>query len=251
MTGSRRLFLRLGFVMLASTAVGCFALFPLDDYQAGTGADADGGNGLDAAQSSTSSSGGFTQDGAPVNVNQKHVFITSVLTDGDIVAAGGGGNYDALCQSLAADAGLTGKYRVWLSGAHSPLDRFFPDASPPSGVKLVDLQGRPIAASWSQLLQTGALENPIEIDETRRRVSEEELDASFGSCSGLYTPVWTNTLSDGGPGPSGISNCTEFTSNGSGNTAIVGVVTDARTQWTASCAFSCNLKAHLYCFETQ
>lgn len=236
--------IRVLFVALAGAAAGCFALFPLDDYGPGNGG-VDGGV-VDGASTSSSSSGSSGE--ASVDPNTRHVFITSTQTNGDFLGAHSQPqDLDELCNLLAADAGLSGKYKIWVSlPSESAAVRFFGDAAPPD-VHYVDMEGRAIVASWNQLFETGRLQSAIDVDEHGRHLSTVEIDAGVGTCSANVTLVWANTTADGGVADPDTG-CNGWMNEGQQN-GRVGVVTGQPTTWTDACQMPCSFNAHVYCFE--
>lgn len=167
------------------------------------------------------------------------VFATSVSGSGDLgswpeagsaigLAAG-----DAICQSLAANAGLPApdSFVAWLSTASvDAIDRLIADGP----WKRVD--GVQVAANRSALLvanpYTLAIESAIAVDET-----------------GSYKFFQTFTGSDSTGGSSG-HDCTGWTSAGPELDASYGYIQETRGFWTTSTLLlACSAQRELYCFS--
>jgi len=164
-----------------------------------------------------------TDAGTDAGVSERRVFVTSTTQTASL---GGIDGADALCASQAAEAGLSGEFKAWLSTVDSPVaDRFVRSTQP---YVLVD--GTRIADDWDDLT-----------DRTIQAIIN--LDASS-------TPrgddVWTGTL------PSGLSymetDCDGFTSGTTGS-ALCGTTQSINAGWTASQVPRCDTPLRLYCFE--
>jgi hypothetical protein len=178
------------------------------------------------------------------------VFITSAFYDGNL---GGLAGADAKCQSAALAAGLPGTFKAWLSSQTvSARDRLTHNPGP---YVLVDTSV--VALNWSQLT-SGLLLHPINKTETNAIPS-----AGLTCASSLGAVAYTNTNGDGTlvgsgqpAGPYRMSACLDWTTS-SGNEmpvvgdsgAVNGIQGNAQTNWTWECQFTCNISAHLYCFE--
>lgn len=164
------------------------------------------------------------------------VFVSSDFFTGSEV--GGLAGADAKCQSLADAAGLSGKFKAWLSDSNqSPSSRFDFFTGPwrlqPNAVDGTDLP--PVVATDLEDLTTcGAtcLKHPINRTETG-----EILQGSV--------TVWTNTLADG---TASTDSCLDWTS-----TSVFGLFGDVSKvdqKWTnTNTTFGCNSALSLYCFE--
>lgn len=155
------------------------------------------------------------------------VFVTAAVVLPDFGGLDGG---DQLCANAAADAGLPGTFRAWLSdGTGSPSTRFTMGDTP---FCLVD--GTVIADDWADLTDA-SLAHAIEVDEN-------------GGSPGTVR-VWTGTGSTGGPsGP----NCLGWTSASGGEAGRFGALNAFNAAWTDGGSFNnqvCSDPAHLYCFE--
>ena len=164
-----------------------------------------------------------TDAGTDAGVSERRVFVTSTTQTASL---GGIDGADALCASQAAEAGLSGEFKAWLSTVDSPVaDRFVRSTQP---YVLVD--GTRIADDWDDLT-----------DRTIQAIIN--LDASS-------TPrgddVWTGTL------PSGLSyihtDCDGFTS-GTVGAALCGTTQSINAGWTASQVPRCDTPLRLFCFE--
>lgn len=165
----------------------------------------------------------------------KRVFITSGMLTG---AMGGLAGADAVCQSLADGAGLTGTYLAWLSdGIVAPAFRFTHATEP---YVLVD--GTPIAEDWADLVD-GTLMHAIDL-------TEGGTPPAQGTHVCGQTAVWSNVTADGGHADA-ASHCVGWTdANGiqshSGRWDLTGA------DWSASCfagGATCLWAAPIYCFE--
>lgn len=244
-------------VLAAASATGCFALFSLDDYGPPGPPIRDGEvvGRLDAEAGPVST----PEAAPPVDVRPvKRVFLTSTTSNGNLNGTKGA---DATCQTLAAAAGLSGTFRAWLTvDKDTPPARFFgqpdraADASVPD-VRLVDTTGRTVALSWTQLLTTKAPLVPIE--HTERGTKLNSADAGVKSndqgvtCGSpgngaTFLPVWTNTKGDGTVNDFDVD-CQNFMDNNT--TGRIGIVASDAGWTDFNCAYPCELKARLYCFE--
>ena len=118
------------------------------------------------------------------------MFATSTRHTGNL---GGLAGAHAICQQLAAGAGLTGTYRAWLSDALSgPASTMVH-----SSVPYVLVGGERIADNWADLTD-GSIEHAIDRDEHGRQLDPEPFVCEGGE-------VWTNTTAAGSP--SGLNDC--------------------------------------------
>jgi len=155
---------------------------------------------------------------------RKVVFITDAFFTGDF---GGLEGADAICQSAASEATLSGTYRAWLSDeTGSPSTRFVQ-----STVPYVRLDGAVVANDWQDLLD-GELATAIDLT--------QKGNAPGGN-------VFTNTQPDGTPW-NGL-HCMNWTDLGS-PTPGNGFPPNTDASWTQGGAGSnCFDLLHLYCFE--
>lgn len=196
-------------LLLACLVSGCFALFSLDGY--GPPAEIDGGDADSVAPSRT-------------------IFVTGDTFNGSLGGLDGG---DSKCQAAAADAGLDGSYRAWLSdGSENAADRMV------AGGPLRLANGVIVATTARELSVTGPLA-PIVVDERGRTVDG-------GGCDGGL-PVWTATSGDGGNIKS--LDCARWGSSVATSNGLAGVAGGAGALWTAACVRTCAQSAALYCIE--
>lgn len=165
---------------------------------------------------------------APVTA-PKTVFVTSTLHDGSL---GGLAGADAVCQGLAAGAGLEGTYKAWLSdSASSPSNRFNKSSLP---YQLVD--GTTIALDWDDLTDA-ALLNAISLDEYGAEVAPQPIFTSTGTSGESVT----NYKSPG--------YCSEWYSNSEEFGSISGYNGSTTSGWTHGGGVGCAYPFRLYCFE--
>jgi hypothetical protein len=151
------------------------------------------------------------------------VFITSTARTADF---GGISGADELCATQAAEAGLQGVFKAWLSTASSSVaDRLVHSTGP---YALVD--GTVIADDWDDLVD-GSIATPIDVD------------ASGQTRTG---DVWTGTLPTGDSDTFG--DCEGFTSS-AGGVALCGTSSSPTSLWTANIRPACSTVLRLYCFE--
>jgi hypothetical protein len=184
------------------------------DASSDAGADAGMDGGLDAG----------TDAGIDAGLSERRIFVTSSVQNAGL---GGFDGADALCASEAAEAGLEGEFKAWLSTeAAAAADRLVQ-----STVPYVLVDGSLVADDWADLTDM-SLETRI------------NLDASGVERTG---DVWTGTL------PSGLSyvgqgDCDGFT-NGSDGAGLCGSTQSINSQWTASQLPGCSTRLRLYCIE--
>jgi len=157
------------------------------------------------------------------------IFLTSKSINGDL---GGVDGADAMCRSLAEEAGLQKweQYNAWLSvGASTAASR----------VPLVDrpyyrLDGLKIAETSEDLLNSKLLQPA--------NISEHKEDLGIAK-------VWTNSLPDGTT-TSTMHDCQSFSSPEASDKAYVGLANKTDGQWThADVTSYCSKKTRLYCFS--
>ncbi len=153
----------------------------------------------------------------------KRVFLTSTTTNG---AFGGTTGADAICANLAANAGLSGTYKAWVSVTGDGVSTRFTHSS--TAYRLVD--GTLVANDWTDL-SDGTLAHAINRDESGNAVTSD---------------VWTATNTTGAP----LANdCSDFTSSSSGVMGTCGNASQSNSLWTNSSAPPCSFALRLYCFE--
>ena len=159
----------------------------------------------------------------------KTVFVSSAERDG--LTLGGVTGADALCQTLAVNAGLPGTFMAWLSDdTSSPSTRF---TRSPYNYVLVD--GTIVADDWDDLTD-GELTNRISLDE-----------------NGVFVNRFVTTATNVN-GSSSIPNCSNWTTNSSdpGAAAKVGhTIQDSGGPqwWTQRGNLRCSGFRPIYCFQ--
>lgn len=229
-----------------SSLAGCFALFNLDEY----GPPREGAP-ADAGPPPADASPEVDDEDTPLA--GKMVFVTSARFTGKL---GGLANADAYCQSAAADAGLSGTFKAWLSGppSGSPSTRFSSAGETGDGGRLVTPDRRKVIAPSIAALPSGLLA-PIAMTELGTMLPASTVTFMTDqngqpTCAIDGETVWTNT-SPQGTRASG-NDCAGWSAN-SGTTGMVGIILpeDAgpTNHWTMTCPQPCSLLSHLYCFE--
>ena len=161
------------------------------------------------------------------DIAARTAFVTSTVQDGDL---GGPGGADALCQNLAAAAGLAGDdWAAFLSTtAIDARDRI-------DGAMYVNTNLQVVADDYADLLD-GALANTIRYDETQTSVPNN-------------LATWTASLSDGTFDASG-TDCNGWTGTDPGDSATVGNSNSVGSNWVDNGANSCDVASvRVYCFE--
>jgi hypothetical protein len=155
------------------------------------------------------------------------VFLSSSLHDPDFGGLSAG---DAICQNLATTAGLSGRFKAWLSDSTGAASsRFVPSSGP---YKLIN--GTTIATNWDDL-RDGELLAPINVTET---------GGDPGGLFGVITGTQPN-------GSAGVANCANWTTTAAAATGVIGVAVSVDEPWTSYAAISCTNEQsfHLYCFQ--
>ncbi len=162
----------------------------------------------------------------------KTVFVSSSVHTGNL---GGPDGADAICNNLAANAGLTGKFKAWLS---NPSARFTHSPYP-----YKDVVGANVALNWSDLTD-GTLGWGIWHDEQGNYVGTWTNEKDMGE------EVWTGTAPDGTPtGTSDCNNWTDANPWGTSDTALGMTIADD-LRWTGPQTMEfCGAQHHIYCFE--
>ncbi len=160
------------------------------------------------------------------------VFATSTTHSGNL---GGVAGADAICQTLAGQAGLPGTFKAWLSNAtQSPATSFTQNPG-----RYVRTDGLPIVANWTVLVSGAALSVPIDRDETGAYITAE-------------LETWTNTLPSGLPTTNDISLICNAWNDGSGvPSGRVGAIGKMDEGWTNDHSDRCNSTWRLYCFQQE
>ena len=198
----------------------------------------------------------------PCELPSKIVFVTSSIHQGGLQGAifngadffggipvpgnnGGLAGGDAVCNARAAEAGLTGTFKAWLSSStESVADRFTRSTMP-----YVNVNGDLIANNFESLIidsdgDGDFLFRPIDVDENGTKVN-----------LGLTTRAWTNTQVDGTQTDTDLARtCNDWTTaisnpdNGfkSGN---LGDFSFVDSIWTNVGRDQCSSIGRLICFE--
>lgn len=160
-------------------------------------------------------------------LNSYRVFVTSSNYSANELA-----NADTICQQVAQQAGLTGKYVAWLSTSIKDAKDKISDGH------YVRVDGQTVASNKADLLD-GSLINPINVEEHGIQLPASTCDAP--TCDLTYT----------GTNPDGTKKngfmCNDWTSL-AGN-AEVGYMHAVDAWWTSANNVLCNSKQRIYCFE--
>jgi hypothetical protein len=161
----------------------------------------------------------------------KVMFLTSTnYPTGNINGLAGA---DAICQTLASNAGLPGTFKAWLSTTTSSAASRLTHSTHP--YRLVD--GTVVANNWTDLTD-GSIS--VSIHETESGAS---LNPEF---------VWTNTNTDGS---ASAYDCLGWTSSSASNLGDVGGSGDTTGMWTNRAPYYCDgslfgtTPRALYCFQ--
>ena len=191
-----------------------------------SGLDAGSGGGPGSGAGGTAGAGGMAGAGGAGGVTgdpERLVFVTASTSDADLAGLLGA---DALCANEAADAGIEGDFKAWLSTVDTPVGRRLEQAEVP--YVLVD--GTRIANDWTDLTD-GSLLAPINLDAAGQQRGGD---------------VWTGTL------PSGesydVDDCDGYMSNG-GGMGLCGTTQSTGAAWSASQTPSCGTPLRLFCFQ--
>jgi hypothetical protein len=174
---------------------------------------------------------------APKDTGAKKIFVTNEIFTGNL---GGLLGADAKCQGEADAAGLSGKYRAWVSvfGRSAAARLWDEDAGP-----YVLVTGEVVAKDFRALV-SGQIEHAI--DRTPKGLEPRPSLGETG-CGGNL--VWTSTRKDGNYAG---SDCNGWTSDAvvENDWPSLGIAGATSSQWTEWCfGPKCNFEAHLYCVE--
>lgn len=166
----------------------------------------------------------------------KRVFISSKTTQSNF---GGLAQADAICQSAATGAGLSGTYKAWLStsgvNASTRLSH--------SSVPYVLVDGTVVATDWNGLVSGAPLKSAIDLDETGMFVIA-------GTTTGI---TWTGTDTSGAYSGEACGDWTvsEDCSMSTAYEGTSGQDNFANSGWTVAGAPGCCTVQifALYCFE--
>jgi hypothetical protein len=166
------------------------------------------------------------------------IFVTSKFGTGNLGSwedAGGKTGMaagDAICQTLADNAGLKGNFKAWLSVlTTSARDRLVRSTAP-----YVRVDGERVANNWSELADV-SLQAPINVNEAGEVIQDKKYTwtctRNWGeSC----TAYWT-------------SSCLDWTSNDSNLQTYVGFCDATDYKWSEIGAPTCNGQYRLYCIQ--
>ncbi|MBX7098058.1 MAG: DUF1554 domain-containing protein, partial [Myxococcaceae bacterium] len=177
--------------------------------------------GTSASGGGTSASGGGT---AVTDAGPNFAFVTSQIFTG---ALGGIAGADTACQNAAADAGLSGAYRAWLSvDGGSAATRF-------AGARgWIRPDGKPFTDTLDGLL-------------TKHRIFYPMMITERGTTTPYATSyVWTGT-DDNGTGTA--ENCIDWSTADAGSTGYAGSPDDLGRGWTHNTPAGCNQPRPLFC----
>lgn len=166
-----------------------------------------------------------------LQTTDKRVFLTSTTYTGNL---GGVAGADQKCQDQAANAGLKGTWRAWVSVARSSVNSRFTRTSG----NYIKLDGSVIAHGWADLTDGQLDANGINITEQGKTVVAQ-------------TSVWTSTSVTGETVAytDGTSNCSAFTSIDNGAISLIGFSATGTSAWTSAYPDICAKSFPLYCFE--
>lgn len=234
---------RFAFVILVpglALATGCFAFFPLDDYQDGAAVIVDGG-GFETGNSeggSSSSSGNVKPDLTKGRV----FFVTKTSVKPDF---GGIPGADEICATAAKDASLPGTYAAFLSIKGEPVLRFITEAdATDAGLPIIDATGRQIAPSFTALLAGQEPAIQIDRDENGGQINFTN-DGGIPACEVNEGVAWTGSDTNFS---ASNADCALWRTTSDGTSATVGFGVN-RGSWLSTCKASCARTAHLYCTQ--
>jgi hypothetical protein len=204
--------------------------------------------GVDLLASAGSACGGYVCDGAmaacPTSCAQdlecapdhfcadgscllgKRAFVSSSVQNGNL---GGLVGADALCQNLAATAGLSGQFRAYMSDSTINAAARLTQAAIP--YRLVT--GTIVADNWADLTD-GSLDTNLSLTEQGNTVSNN-----------VFT--WTGTNENGTLSTLSTNNCLDWQSADNANSGVSGFITNAA--WAAFGVGACNGQRRLYCLQ--
>lgn len=157
---------------------------------------------------------------------EKLAFVSSIATTG---AMGGLSNADGICQVLAVDAGLKGRYLAWLSTSATSPDQRFVKANR----AYVRVDGTRIAADFNGLKSPLA---PLSVTEKNTPLPGVRVRTATDAV-GRYL---TNAA---------VQDCGEFSSATNQVANVFGLSDATGPQWTYQGSYWCSEAQALYCFE--
>lgn len=168
-------------------------------------------------------------------IQQWKAFVTSTTYAGNL---GGITGADAICQSRAVTAGLTGTYKAWVSDATvAAIAHNQPSQSRP----YYGVNGTLIANDLNDIITPSTagdyLQNPLRFDE-------------FGNSVTAPLYAWSNTLENGlARTTQANGSCSGWYSNSSSLTGYIGRPSQKGSAWTKGTSKSCATPQRLYCFQ--
>lgn len=172
-------------------------------------------------------------DGCPKSLKFDYyvAFLTAKMTSGNI---GGVGAADAICQTEANEAGLSGVYKAWLSADGSSAAARGVVGMDPLGIFMPDGSG---LGTWGDVKSKGVAK-PLNI--TAKGIKADDLSG-----------VWTNTRSTGEQ--KSVNSCKGWQDGSAGGNPNGGSGSPSASlseSWTDQGYSDCNMLFHLYCFQT-
>lgn len=173
-----------------------------------------------------------TPTATPNPTGMKHVFVTSATQDASF---GGPLFSDPTCATIAANAGLSGTYKSWISySGDSPSTRFT-HATVPYALR----DGTIVANDWNDLTD-GTLQHAIDQDENGATVTAAD--------------VWTGTTAAGGvppenPNPPTTPYCNNWQNDSNVVNGVRGNTARTDAGWSSIDQVSCDHQLRFYCFE--
>lgn len=156
------------------------------------------------------------------------VFVTSATFTGSL---GGIEVADQACTMLAVAAGLSGRFRAWISDSSglSPSETFNQ-----GNVPFVMTSGVRVADHWTDLTD-GTINNPIVVDEHGRQPDSVAV-------------IWTGTTASG-QALTVDATCAGWSDASAGAMGQVGEVDAIGPAWSSSRKAGCDQLGRLYCFQ--
>jgi hypothetical protein len=164
------------------------------------------------------------------NADASLAFTTSLQVNPDF---GGAAGADLRCAEAAADGGLAGTFRAWVSSDGTSAASRIVDPDPSRPIVLVG--GPPaVIVACAAKLRDGALAHAIDRNQRGASVNASE-------------QVWTGTSSDGGLVPDG--GCRDWTTT-TGTAGVIGDPHATSSAWTDTLVpKDCGGNARLYCIQ--
>jgi len=205
----------------------CFA--GCDDESTSVDAGGADAGGSDAGAAATDAGPGASDAGP----RMLRMFVTSRSFSGDL---GGRSGADGLCELVARDAGLEGRFVAFIAGTQ-PGGRYTGHERVPADNVWYRVDGMPINDSWLTIRFNEPLLVAPNLDERGNPVPADAF-------------VWTGIGRDGDPAIGEDCASPDFVSwdYDTGNSAFVGRPNDVE-RWSSDTDVPCSNEGHLYCFE--